>query len=157
MVASQAASSSSPSRAKRKRKKKPTPPSASESSRCTSSFVPTRLVPIDQAAWPTPPVDHSETPTRLLFPRTAFATQTQEKITTRQGEDRVVAISLDLCLGGATMHVLNSRYSPEELRQAAYSLPEAKSVTAISSLLHGVGLPPLAPDVPHSGFPSRPP
>ena len=154
VVASQAASSSSPSSPKRKRKKKPTPPSASESSQSTSSFVPTELVPIDQVAWPPQPVDHSETPTRLLFPRTA-AMQTQGKITTMHGLYRVVATSFDL--GGATMHALNGRYSLEELRQAVYSLPEPNRVTAILSLLHGVDVPPLAADDPLSGFSSCPP
>ena len=117
VVTSQAASSSSLSRPKRKRKKNATSPSGSRCSQFTSPLVPTELVPIDQAAWPPQPAEHTETPTRLLFPLTSFAIETQEKITIKQVEDRVVTIAFDI--GGSTMFVLNGRYSPEELHHAS--------------------------------------
>ena len=157
VVASQAATPGSPSRPKRRRNRKnrstllPVPESFQSPS--TSPLVPTELAPIDLAAWPSHTrVESSETDTRPSFPRIAFAAETQEPITTKQGEDRMVAIRFDM--GASTMVVLNGRLSPDELREATYALPGFTRVVVIPSLLHVGDLPTPAPDVLASAFPS---
>ena len=57
-------------------------------------------------------------------------------------------------MGASTMVVLNGRLSPDELREAAYALPGFTRVVRIPSPLQGVDLPPPAPDVLASAFPS---
>ena len=156
-LASQAVTPGSPSRPKcrRNRKNKSTllPVPESFQSPSTSPHVPTELAPIDLAAWPShTPDESSDTDTRPSFPRTALAVETQEHITTKQGEDCIVSIRFDM--GASTMVVLNGRLSPDELREATYALPGFTRVVGIPSLLHGVDLPPPAPDVVASAFPS---
>ena len=126
MVASQAASPRSPSRPIRRinRKNKFTSPPVPESFRSPST-------------WPLVPT---------------FAVETQEHITTKQGEDRIVSIRF--FMGASTMVVLNRRLSSDELCETAYPLPGFTRVVGIRSLLHGVDLSPRAPDVLASAFPS---
>ena len=133
-MASQVASPSSPSRPKRKRSRTTEPTSAS------SPLVPTELVPIDQVAWPPQPPEHTEIVIGLLFPRTSFAVETQEKITTEHGEGRIVSICFDM--GVTNMVVLNANTSlrscvkpPTPCLGSIASRPSRPSCT-VSTFLH---------------------